>query len=59
MIRHHSDQLRHRSREFAHATDSFTDGAGLDDILAWPELSTPLEPTPSSTNDNQGLTLRH
>ena len=58
VIRRHPDQLRHRSQELAHATESFTDDAALDDMLAWPELSTPLEPPPSSTNDNQGRTLR-
>ena len=58
MICHHPDQLRHRSQEFTHATESFTDGAALDDMLAWPEISTPPEPAPESTNDNQELTLR-
>ena len=38
VIRHHPGQLRHRSQELAHATESFTDGAALDDMLGWPEF---------------------
>ena len=40
VIRYYPDQLKYRSQESTHATESFTKGAALDDMLAWPEINT-------------------
>ena len=58
VIRRHPDQLRHRTQECTHNTESSTDDAASDDMLAWPEISTPPQRAPSSTNHSQGTTLR-